>query len=111
MASISVANKRRKQGMPKRIQRKRSRGWKMPDNAVYVGRPTRWGNPYPVEMFGRREAVQRFKALFEAQESGLPTEFPVPDTAELRGKDLACWCPEGKECHADVLLEKANQRT
>lgn len=30
----------------KRIQRKRSKGWKMPDNTIYVGRPTKWGNPF-----------------------------------------------------------------
>lgn len=34
--------------MPKRIQRKRSRGWKMPENTVYVGRPSKWGNPYRI---------------------------------------------------------------
>jgi Domain of unknown function (DUF4326) len=31
---------------PKRIQRKRTKGWKMPPNTVYVGRPTRLGNPF-----------------------------------------------------------------
>ncbi len=31
---------------PRRIQRKRTRGWRMPEGAVYVGRPTRWGNPF-----------------------------------------------------------------
>jgi hypothetical protein len=31
-----------------RIQRKRTKGWRMPENAVYVGRPTKWGNPYQV---------------------------------------------------------------
>lgn len=31
---------------PKRIQRKRTKGWRMPSNAVYVGRPTKWGNPF-----------------------------------------------------------------
>ena len=34
--------------MPKRIQRKRTKGWKMPAGAVYVGRPTKWGNPYKI---------------------------------------------------------------
>lgn len=34
--------------MPKRIQRKRTKGWKMPAGAIYVGRPTRWGNPYSI---------------------------------------------------------------
>lgn len=33
---------------PKRIQRKRTKGWKMPDNTIYVGRPSRWGNPFAV---------------------------------------------------------------
>lgn len=37
---------------PKRIQRKRSKGWKMPENTVYVGRPTAWGNPFYVRNFG-----------------------------------------------------------
>lgn len=33
---------------PKRIQRQRTKGWKMPEGAIYVGRPSRWGNPYRV---------------------------------------------------------------
>ena len=32
--------------MPKRIQRQRTKGWRMPEGAVYVGRPSRWGNPF-----------------------------------------------------------------
>ena len=35
--------------MPKRIQRKRTKGWRMPAGAVFVGRPTKWGNPFKVE--------------------------------------------------------------
>lgn len=31
---------------PQRIQRKRAKGWRMPEGAVYVGRPTKWGNPF-----------------------------------------------------------------
>lgn len=33
---------------PKRIQRQRTKGWRMPEGAVYVGRPSKWGNPFPV---------------------------------------------------------------
>ncbi|WP_255183240.1 MULTISPECIES: DUF4326 domain-containing protein [unclassified Rhodococcus (in: high G+C Gram-positive bacteria)] len=33
---------------PQRIQRKRTKGWRMPNGAVYVGRPTKWGNPFRV---------------------------------------------------------------
>lgn len=79
---------------PKRIQRKRTKGWKMPPNTVYVGRPTKWGNPY-----GRSPDDL---AKYREQAIGcLPVE-------ELRGFDLACWCKEGDPCHADVLLEIAN---
>lgn len=33
--------------MPERIQRSRKKGWRMPEGAIYVGRPSRWGNPFP----------------------------------------------------------------
>lgn len=100
--------------MPKRIQRKRQRGYKMPKGAMYVGRPTKWGNPYTAADWGNR-AVPMLKAFVEANkrpENG-PTLEMVRD--ELRGKDLACWCPLVDEngnkvpCHADVLLELANK--
>jgi hypothetical protein len=93
----------------------RTKGWRKPDGVVYVGRPTRWGNPYSVETFGRAEAIGMFRALFDLHRQGKPTEFPVPGIEELRGKDLACWCPladaDGNRvlCHADVLLELANK--
>lgn len=32
----------------------------------------------------------------------------APDLPELSGRDLACWCPLGQPCHADVLIEAAN---
>lgn len=79
---------------PLRIQRKRAKGWKMPPNTVYVGRPTKWGNPYG--------ASPEDLARYRVQAIGcLPVE-------ELRGKNLACWCPLSSPCHADVLLELAN---
>lgn len=34
--------------MPKRIQRQRKKGWRMPEGAVYVGRPSKWGNPFKI---------------------------------------------------------------
>jgi uncharacterized protein DUF4326 len=95
--------------MPVRIQRSRKKGWSMPANAIYVGRPTRWGNPYPVEMFGRDEAIRRFRLLFDQHRQGKPTEFSLPRVEELRGKDLVCWCKLDEACHADVLLEIANE--
>ena len=92
--------------MPKRIQRKRTAGWKMPEGAVYVGRPSKWGNPYrPHECStGAKGAVDCFRILVESEE-----ETIAEIQAELRGKDLACFCALDKPCHADVLLEIANQ--
>src|SRR5581483_7053762 len=107
---------------PKRIQRKRTKGWTMPPNAAYVGRPTKWGNPYfMVSVIGddehkrreRQSAVDRYRQLLEARgadyaRSGRkhgPAGYPHDAVAELRGKDLACWCPLDQPCHADVLLE------
>ena len=95
---------------PQRIQRKRTRGWKMPENTVYVGRPSKWGNPFKVgdtlngiilktnsmvvEAF-RRYTNDNPKLVLEAQ-------------SELIGKNLACWCEPDEECHADVWLRLVN---
>lgn len=89
---------------PVRIQRKRIKGWKMPPNTVYVGRPTKWGNPFTIEMCGRELAISNYRARIE----GLLLIKAI-DLAEIRGKDLACFCPLDQPCHADVLLEIANQ--
>ena len=94
--------------MPKRIQRKRTKGWRMPPNTVYVGRPGKWGNPFSL-LFAtdsREQMVRLFRAwLLNGSCSG----NLLPDAkVQLRGKDLACWCPLDKPCHADVLLEVAN---
>src|SRR5688500_7708213 len=86
--------------MPKRIQRKRSKGWRMPEGAVYVGRPTRWGNPFRVG--------GSTSAAMAVAEFGVYVSLNGFDLTELRGKDLACWCPLDQPCHADVLLELAN---
>jgi len=40
---------------PKRIQRECTRGWRMPDGAIYVGRPSEWGNPYDIVQFADTE--------------------------------------------------------
>lgn len=83
---------------PTRIQRKRSKGWKMPENTVYVGRPTKWGNPFDKTNSGSVHPALRFACEVA----------PLLNVSELRGKNLACWCRLDQECHADVLLEIAN---
>ena len=100
--------------MPKRIQRKRTKGWKMPPNTIYVGRPTPMGNPFswkhpmtgqtPTE--ARATAVELYRQ-FIAHERG-PSAPTDADIRALRGYDLACWCPLDQPCHADVLLELTN---
>ena len=81
----------------KRIQRRRTRGWRMPINTIYVGRPTRWGNPFRGD---RAIVVEKYRSWLRLKIDADPKFL---DT--LRGKDLACWCPLDQPCHADVILE------
>lgn len=108
--------------MPVRHQRKRSRGWRLPPGAVIVTRGTKWGNPFrighealpiigsgdgcraaghPIRVRNAAHAVELFRAHVRGREDEIK--------ADLRGKDLICWCPHGQHCHADVLLEIANE--
>lgn len=86
----------------------------MPEAAIYVGRPSRWGNPhalYATSYIGVRrrrdpaEAVALFRRMFEA----FSPDYQRVELAPLRGHDLVCWCPLDRPCHADVLLELANR--
>lgn len=103
--------------MPIRVQRKRTKGWKMPENTIYVGRGSKWGNPFSIgkeNIFGRlavdnRSAVGLFEDLLQEKELIALSAYPMKDILELRGKNLACWCPLDKPCHADVLLKLANK--
>jgi hypothetical protein len=91
---------------PRRVQLRRTAGWRKPHDAVVVSRPTRWGNPHPVDVLGRDEAIRRYRLDLHA--GRLPVT--VADVREhLAGRDLACWCPLDLPCHADVLLEAANR--
>ena len=73
------------------------------DDQVYVGRPSKWGNPFVIGKDGdRKEVIEKYRHYI--QNSPL-----MADLDELRGKDLVCWCaPE--PCHADILLELANPK-
>ena len=120
--------------MPMRIQRKRTKGWVAPEGAVSVTRPGKWGNPFVIgdwymrgDHRGDRSAFsftythacsaeyadERYTKIADA---AMAVEWfrwylsvsPRRDIAELRGKDLMCWCPLDQPCHADVLLEIAD---
>ncbi len=95
--------------MPKRIQMRRTKDWRKPEGVVYVGRPSRWGNPFSVQELGRAEAMRRFRELFERTAHRKKFRYPLADIAILRGKDLGCWCRPDEACHADILIEFANR--
>jgi len=97
----------------KRIQRKRTKGWKMPLNTVYVGRPNKWGNPFT----DMKDAYDRYRVSTQLMrrpysELGYNSKTFVDNAIkELKGKNLACWCSLDQSCHADILLEIANLPT
>lgn len=107
---------------PLRIQRSRAKGSRLraPNDLpiVCVTRPGPWGNPFSSALAGatpaqkralRAEAVQRFRRALLSGDVSLP--FTVEHVRrDLRGHNLACWCPLDEPCHADVLLEVANAR-
>lgn len=109
---------------PHRVQRKRTKGWRMPENTVYVGSPTDFANPFigrtnadAVRVYrewlangGITVAVGPSEAIVAMRHVpgwDIPEEI-IRRSAGLRGKNLACWCPLDQPCHADVLLELAN---
>jgi hypothetical protein len=74
-----------------------------PADAVYIGRPTKWGNPFVIGPDGtRQEVVQKYKDYILSNQSLLS------QVHELRGKDLICFCAP-QQCHGDILIELANQ--
>ena len=108
----------------------------MPENTVYVGRGTKWGNPFRVYSEPKYQMVVDDRT---STVKDLVPERPTPENqhamtakavelfalnigplglyeidrselrTELAGKNLACWCPLDQPCHADVLLELANE--
>lgn len=77
-----------------------------PKDAVYVGRPSKWGNPFKVGRDGTRwEVIAKYREYMEETGEG---EALCASLDELKGKDLVCWCSP-LPCHADVLLDLANR--
>ena len=87
------------QSMPRVLNKYRD---EIPEDAVNVMRPSKWGNPFPVQMFGRDVCVKLYE-VYICENEGLRA-----DLHELKGKDLVCCC-KPKDCHADVLLRLANE--
>jgi hypothetical protein len=123
-----------------RIQRQRIKGWRKPENTVYVGRGSKWGNPFvvgePSGVFKKGEGFsgaaetlipaltldQCLEFYCDVVEGYLKPEMypaghafsarfrPHAELCVLRGKNLMCWCPLDKPCHADILLKLANPK-
>ena len=108
---------------PRRIQLRRQAGWRLPDNTVVVARPSRWGNDFrvgeTVPVIGAGPGQQETLLITHSMAVSMHRRFVMRDSpagrrfreeirAELHGHNLACWCPEGAACHADVYLEVAN---
>lgn len=122
----------------KRLQRKRTRGWRKPENSVIIDRTSKFGNPFKImgdmiycDASHRRKILDKWvffgmaiqgmeqQALVDLHRQWLNGETwdskvkPCPYSKEdirkeLAGKDLICFCKEGEGCHGDALLEIAN---
>lgn len=74
-------------------------------NAVYIGRGSKYGNPYVIDVDGtREEVVEKYRKYIE----GYP-ELIALVKRNLRGKNLVCYCAP-KSCHGDILLKIANEK-
>ncbi|MEJ8837548.1 DUF4326 domain-containing protein [Ramlibacter sp. AN1133] len=118
--------------MPTRLQLRRTKGWRIPPGTVNCARPGRWGNPFPVEQYGLALSLALFEnavrgiwnpatlagasdlqvvRAYEQHKSFLSRLGGHPEEraqAELRGRDLACWCSLEARCHVDIWMRLAN---
>jgi len=106
--------------MPLRIQLRRTKGWRMPENTIKVDRSTHLGNPFIVGKHGTvKECIDLFKYLlggyqcFSVDKECVDRQrrfiqYLQMHKDELKGKNLACWCKESQPCHADILIKILN---
>ena len=125
---------------PIRVQRKRTKGFKLPENTVCVTRGTKWGNPFVLRKleepkyeiycavvrnannfeFAKTIALEKAGVYFISEKECIDAilgmyelylsliTFSTQIKQSLKGKNLACFCPLDKPCHADILLQIAN---
>ena len=74
----------------------------IPPGAVYIGRGSKWGNPFRIGIDGDRNEVIRKYAEWIISQPHL-----IDSISELYGHDLVCFCAP-KPCHGDILLALAN---
>lgn len=66
---------------------------------IYIGRPSRWGNPYPLD-----KEEDRDKVIAQYEEWIRTQPHLMAALPELRGKTLGCWCFP-RRCHGDILVK------
>jgi hypothetical protein len=92
-----------------KIWNKREKG--VPLDAVYIGRPSKWGNPFKIgdfyggKILNREDCIFIYESWLENSDIGYNL---LKDISELKDKDLVCWC-KPLPCHGDILLELANK--
>jgi len=114
---------------PARIQLKRTKGWRLPENTIVVSRPSKFGNPFTiasardvgykgsdadlaamcVDNFREWLTMPLTQSLWWGEKSEASREAIITGLDSLKGKNLSCWCKPGAPCHAEVLLELANK--
>lgn len=121
-----------------RVQRKRTKGYKLPKNTVCVSRPNKWGNPMKlvgdtiyIDAGYRRKVLDKWVILCEMSDIDdmldfyfhiirgtqfndkdlqyWSDKFSTYDIEELRDKNLACWCPLSDRCHIDIILKRLDE--
>ena len=98
--------------MPRRIQLQTRHGWRKPQDAVVVTAMSKWDNPWKLGPSTTRKGIvdcyRRWWLGKMGNDFSQERQALLLSLSELRGRDLACWCPLGEPCHADVLLLIAN---
>jgi Domain of unknown function (DUF4326) len=103
--------------MPRRIVRRRIKGWRKPEGAIDCTRANNgpWGNRYVVGQTVQHVNGRHYTVVDRAHAVALYREWLFWQLErfphyldDLKGRDLMCWCPFGQPCHVDVLLEVAN---
>jgi hypothetical protein len=114
--------------VPVRIQRSRTSKQVSPNGLpiVYVGRPSKWGNPFKVvgeegnwfivneeneplvSFYDKKDAIdcciENYKEYISHEHN-----LQIVNVFDLKGKNLSCWCKLDCKCHVDVLLKLANE--
>jgi hypothetical protein len=71
---------------------------------VYIGRPSKWGNPFTIGVHGTRaECIEKYRNYLKHTDLWM-------DLGSLYDKTLGCWC-RPKDCHGDVLIEELKKFT